>query len=53
MKGISLAAVLWTGMASGQTYDLLLQGGHVVDAKNGISAVRDVAIRNGAIAAVA
>ena len=38
--------------AQGQ-YDLLLQGGHVIDAKNGISAVRDVAIRDGKIAAVA
>src|ERR1035438_478990 len=34
-------------------YDLLLQGGHVIDAKNKISAIRDVAIRDGKIAAVA
>lgn len=34
-------------------YDLLLEGGHVIDAKNNISAVRDVAIRDGRIAAVA
>ena len=34
-------------------YDLLLQGGHVIDAKNNISAVRDVAIKDGSIAAVA
>ncbi len=34
-------------------YDLLLKGGHVVDAKNGLSAVRDVAIADGKIAAVA
>ena len=34
-------------------YDLLLQGGHVVDAKSQISAVRDVAIKDGRIAAVA
>jgi dihydroorotase len=33
-------------------YDLVIQGGHVVDAKNGVSAVRDVAIRDGKIAAV-
>src|SRR5262249_34191086 len=33
-------------------YDLLLRGGHVVDAKNHISAVRDVAILDGKIAAV-
>jgi len=42
------------GPASGQpAYDLLLQGGHVIDAKNNISAVRDVAIKDGTIAAVA
>jgi dihydroorotase len=33
-------------------YDLLLKGGHVVDAKNQVSAVRDVAIAAGRIAAV-
>ena len=39
--------------ASAQQYDLLLQGGHVIDAKNNLSAVRDVAIAGGKIAAVA
>ena len=34
-------------------YDLLLKGGHVIDGKNHISAVRDVAIKDGKIAAVA
>jgi dihydroorotase len=34
-------------------YDLLIQGGHVVDAKSGVSAVRDVAIQGGKVAAVA
>src|SRR5262249_29257109 len=34
-------------------YDLLLKNGHVIDAKNGLSAVRDVAIAQGKIAAVA
>ncbi len=34
-------------------YDLLLRNGHVIDPKNGISAKRDVAIRDGRIAAVA
>lgn len=34
-------------------YDLLLKGGHLIDAKNRISAVRDVAISQGKIAAVA
>jgi len=36
-----------------QKYDLLLKGGHVIDPRNGISAVRDVAIADGKIAAVA
>jgi dihydroorotase len=34
-------------------YDILLDGGHVVDARNDVSAVRDVAIKDGKIAAVA
>jgi len=33
-------------------YDLLLKNGHVIDAKNNIDAVRDVAIKNHRIAAV-
>ena len=35
------------------SYDLLLKGGHVIDGRNGIDAVRDVAIKDGRIAAVA
>ena len=34
-------------------FDLLLRGGHVIDPKNRISAVRDVAIAGGKVAAVA
>jgi dihydroorotase len=47
-----LIALLAAG-AWGQTYDLLLKGGHVLDPKNGVHAVRDVAIGDGKIAAVA
>jgi dihydroorotase len=36
-----------------QKYDLLLKGGHVIDPKNKINAVRDVAIADGKVAAVA
>src|SRR5262249_9775974 len=36
-----------------QRYDLLLKGGHVIDARNNISAVRDLAIADGKVAAVA
>jgi dihydroorotase len=50
-------ALIWmTLLASSllaQEYDLLLKGGHVIDAKNGINAVRDVAIAGGKIASVA
>jgi dihydroorotase len=55
-----LRAVLFAAVAGGALgqaqpvqYDLLLRGGHVIDAKNKLSAVRDVAIRDGKIAAVA
>ncbi len=47
-------ALLCFGVAGAQPrYDLLIAGGHVIDPKNGISAVRDVAIADGKIAAVA
>ncbi len=56
MKFICLLALRLAGAASifaQANYDLVLQGGRVVDSKNGLSAVRDVAIRDGKIAAVA
>jgi dihydroorotase len=55
LSGFSgFAIALWATLASGQPrYDLLLKGGHVIDPKNHISAVRDVAIAGGKIAAVA
>ena len=47
------AVVFLAGTVSAQPqYDLLLRGGHVIDAKNKISEIRDVAIRGGKIAAV-
>ncbi len=39
--------------AAQNKYDLLIQGGHLVDPRNNISGVRDVAIAGGKIAAVA
>jgi dihydroorotase len=35
------------------TYDLVLKGGHLIDCKNNISCMRDIAIRDGKVAAVA
>jgi len=49
--GIVISLGLFGARAQTQ-YDLLLRGGHVIDPKNHISAVRDVAIRDGKIAAV-
>jgi dihydroorotase len=49
-----LAVAFLAAAAFGQTqYDLLLRGGHVIDARNGLSAVRDVAVAEGKVAAVA
>jgi dihydroorotase len=49
-----IVTLLGVGPASAQTrYDLLLQGGRVVDAKNHLNAVRDVAILDGKISTVA
>jgi dihydroorotase len=49
-----VALSLISGGAMAETkYDLLLRGGHVIDPKSGTSAVRDVAISGGKIAAVA
>lgn len=39
-------------MAEQLKYDLLLRGGHVICPASGIDGVRDIAVRNGAIAAV-
>ena len=51
---IFLSVVLGlAGSAFAQEYDILLKGGHVLDARNAVSAVRDVAIKDGKIAAVA
>jgi dihydroorotase len=52
----SSALALLTAGAAAQplpAYDLLLRGGHVLDAKNHIDAVMDVAIKDGHIAKVA
>ena len=38
--------------AQSPEYDLLLKGGHVLDPKNGVDAIRDLAIADGRIAAI-
>ena len=48
-----MLTVLVSAAAAQPRYDLLLKGGHVIDAKNRIDTVRDVAIEGGRIARVA
>ncbi len=52
-SALLLVALAASVRAAEPRYDLLLRGGHVIDAKNRVSAVRDVAIAGGKIAAVA
>jgi dihydroorotase len=49
----SIVALLAPSAHAQPAYDLLLKGGHVIDAKNQIDAVRDVAVSGDKIAAVA
>jgi dihydroorotase len=48
-----LLLLVVAGLIHAQEYDLLLRGGHVIDPKNKIDGRRDVAIKDGRIAAVA
>lgn len=53
MRRFYLFLALVAAASAQPSYDLLLKGGHVIDPKSNINAVRDVAIANGHIAAVA
>ena len=48
-----LACIVLASVASAQQYDLVLQGGTLIDPRNNVSARRDVAIAGAKIAAVA
>lgn len=47
-----LSVLAFTACLMAQDYDVLLKNGHVIDPKNNINAVRDVAIKDQKIAAV-
>jgi dihydroorotase len=51
--GLGAAVAQQPASPAAPKFDLLLRGGHVIDARNSISGVRDVAIAGGKIAAVA
>lgn len=44
---------LGSSLAQAQRYNMVIKGGHVIDAKNNINEVMDIAIQDGKIAAVA
>jgi dihydroorotase len=50
---LAFVVALSVAVSAAPKYDLLLRGGHVIDPRNGLSAVHDVAITAGRIAAVA
>src|SRR3981189_2056012 len=52
MKRLIFFLLFSTALLAQQKYDLLIKGGTVIDAKNGIHEVKDVAIRDRKIAAV-
>ena len=53
MRFAKFLAILVFSFSARAQYDLVLQGGHVIDPKNGIDQQMDVAISGGKIAAVA
>jgi dihydroorotase len=53
MRALLLFLFLTASAFAQPKYDLLLKGGHVIDPRNHIDAVRDVAIKEGKVAAVA
>jgi dihydroorotase len=49
---ILLMLGLFSQLSMAQSYDIVIKGGHVIDPKNDIDAVTDIAIENGKIALV-
>ena len=57
MKKISLLLLfigfLMTGLIKAQTYSIVIKGGHVIDPKNNINNVMDIAVKDGRISLIA
>ena len=53
--GFILLSFFWIGpiSLSAQNYQMVIKGGHVIDPKNGIDELMDVAIQDGRIAKIA
>src|SRR5262245_23565735 len=53
VAALAAALLLSPALIAQATYDLVLKGGHVIDPRNNLSAVRDIGITGGRVAAVA
>ena len=49
---VILLIILYAQFSNAHEYDLLIKNGHVIDAKNGIDKISDIAIKDGKIAQV-
>ncbi len=52
MRALILAAMLASAAQAQPAWDLLLKGGRVIDPKNGVDRVADVAVKDGRVAAI-
>ena len=48
-----LISIMITGLMEAQTYNIVIKGGHVIDPKNNIDTVMDIAVKDGKIALTA
>ena len=52
-KSLPVFLIVLTQWASAQTYQIVIKGGHLIDAKNKIDRPMDIAINDGKVAKVA
>lgn len=52
MRSAWIILLFYCGALHAQTYDLLLKGGHLIDAKNKVDEVMDIAITNGVVSRI-
>ncbi len=48
-----IISLIITGLINAQTYDIVIKGGHVIDPKNNIDDVLDIAVKDGKIVMIA
>jgi dihydroorotase len=48
-----IISIIITGLLKGQTYNIVIKGGHVIDPKNSIDDVMDIAVKDGKIVLIA